>query len=88
MAIGGLLAFGAYVWLLTKATPVVVTAFSFASDDKPELYAAFLALLVGLPGLLWTLPRAFRRSPPSSNGSEGETSARPKLRRPPRLFPA
>ena len=38
----------------------MVTAFSFASDDKPELYAAFLAALVGLPGLLWTLPRAAR----------------------------
>ncbi|WP_404392289.1 hypothetical protein [Humibacillus xanthopallidus] len=64
VAIGGLLVFGAYVWLLTKATPVVVTAFSFASDDKPELYAAFLALLVGLPGLLWTIPRAARPPAP------------------------
>ena len=43
-----------------RATPVVVTAFSFASDNKPELYAAFLAVLVGLPGLLWTLRRACR----------------------------
>lgn len=64
VAIGALLLFGAYVWLLTRATPVVVTAFSFASDDKPELYAAFLALLVGLPGLLWTIPRAARAPAP------------------------
>jgi len=65
VAIGGLLAFVAYVWLLTKATPVIVTAFSFASDNKPELYAAFLAVLVGLPGLLWTLPRAMRAPAPA-----------------------
>ncbi|TQN48780.1 hypothetical protein FHX52_1927 [Humibacillus xanthopallidus] len=65
VAIGALVAFVAYVWVLTKATPVIVTAFSFASENKPELYAAFLAVLVGLPGLLWTLPRAFRAPPPA-----------------------
>ena len=66
VAIGGAIAFVAYVWVLTKATPVVVTAFSFASDNKPELYAAFLAVLVGLPGLLWTLPQGLSR--PASGG--------------------
>ena len=65
VAIGGLLAFAAYVWLLMRATPLVVTAFSFASDNKPELYAAFLALLVGLPGLMWTIPRAARPPVPA-----------------------
>jgi len=65
VAISGLLAFAAYVWLLMRATPVVVTAFSFASDNKPELYAAFLALLVGLPGVLWTIPRAARPPVPA-----------------------
>ena len=60
VAIGGAIAFVAYVWVLTKATPVVVTAFSFASDNKPELYAAFLAVLVGFPGLSWTLFHALR----------------------------
>jgi hypothetical protein len=71
VALGALAAFVAYVWVLTKATPVVVTAFSFASDNKPELYAAFLALLVGLPGLLWTLPRALRAPPPAVVPSVG-----------------
>jgi hypothetical protein len=64
VALGAVLAFVAYVWLLTKATAAVVTVLSVASGNKPELYAALLALLVGLPGLLWTLPRALR--PPSS----------------------
>jgi len=69
VAVGALGAFVIYVWVLTKATPLVVTAFSSASDNKPELYAAFLAVLVGLPGLMWTLPRAFRAPPPTVGAS-------------------
>ena len=57
--------FVAYVWVLTQAAPVVITLFGFASDYRPKLYAAFLAALVGLPGLLWTLPRAFESRPPA-----------------------
>jgi hypothetical protein len=60
----GVLAFAGYVWLLAQATPVVVTVFGFASDNRPKLYAAYLAVLTGLPGLLWTLPRALRRPAP------------------------
>jgi len=56
----GVLAFAAYVWVLAQATPFVVTVFGFASDYRPKLYAAYLAVLTGLPGLLWTLPRAMR----------------------------
>ncbi len=60
----GILAFAVYVWLLVQATPFVVTVFGFASDYRPKLYAAYLAVLTGLPGLLWTLPRALRPPPP------------------------
>lgn len=55
----------AYVRLLTRATTPVVTALSGLSSDSPLRYAALLVFLVGLPGLLFTLPRALerRRSP-------------------------
>lgn len=64
IAIAGLILFVGYVWVLTKATTPVVTIFSFASDSRPKVYAAFLAIIAGLPGLLVTLPRALTAPPP------------------------
>lgn len=64
LALGAFVLFVLYVWLLTHATVPVVTAFSFASDDRPKLYGALLAGLAGLPGLLLTLPRALTSPPP------------------------
>ncbi len=58
LAIGGVILFVGYVWLLTQATEPLVSVFAFASDNRPKLYAAVLAVLVGLPGILLTLPRA------------------------------
>jgi hypothetical protein len=58
LAIGGVILFVGYVWLLTHATEPLVSTFAFASDNRPKLYAAVLAVLVGLPGILLTLPRA------------------------------
>lgn len=51
----------AYVRLLTRATTPVVTALSGLSSDSPLRYAVLLVFLVGLPGLLFTLPRALER---------------------------
>ena len=65
VAVGVALAFILYVWLLTKATVPVITTLAFASDTRPKLYAALLALLVGLPGCLLTFPRALAPAPPS-----------------------
>ena len=79
LAIGAVVVFAAYVWLLTRATVPVVTAFSFASDDRPKLYGALLAGLAGLPGLLLTLPRALTSPPPPvqpSVRSRSQVSAR------------
>jgi hypothetical protein len=58
LAIGGAVLFVAWVWVLMRATEPLVTVLHFASDGRPKLYAAFLAVLAGLPGLLLTLPRA------------------------------
>jgi hypothetical protein len=57
--------FVAWVLLLMRATEPLVTLFAFASDGRPKLYAAFIAVLAGLPGLLLTLPRAFTPPPPA-----------------------
>lgn len=79
LAIGALVVFAAYVWVLTRATVPVVTVFSFASDDRPKLYGALLAGLAGLPGLLLTLPRALTSPPPPvqpSVRSRSQVSAR------------
>jgi len=65
LAIGIVALFAGYVWVLTRATAPIVTVFAFSSDYRPKLYAALLALLVGLPGLLFTLPRAFTAPPPA-----------------------
>jgi hypothetical protein len=64
VAVGAALAFIVYVWLLTRATVPVVTTLAFASDTRPKLYAALLALLVALPGCLLTFPRALAPAPP------------------------
>ena len=65
LAVGAALAFILYVFLLTQATVPVITTLAFASDTRPKLYAALLALLVALPGCLLTLPRALAPAPPS-----------------------
>lgn len=57
-AIAGLLA---YVWVLTRATEPLVRGLWVLSSHSPRPYAAGLALLIGLPGLLLTLPRAMAR---------------------------
>ncbi|WP_353357486.1 hypothetical protein [Intrasporangium sp. DVR] len=64
VAVGAALLFVIYVWLLTRATVPVVTTLAFASDTRPKLYAGLLALLIGLPGCLLTLPRALASPPP------------------------
>jgi hypothetical protein len=79
LAVGAVVAFAVYVWLLTRATVPVVTVFSFASDGRPKLYGALLAGLAGLPGLLLTLPRALTSPPPPvqpSVRSRSQVSAR------------
>jgi hypothetical protein len=65
LTLGGIVLFVGYVWVLTQATAPLVTVFAFASDNRPKLYAALLAGLVGLPGILLTLPRAFTPSGPT-----------------------
>lgn len=56
-AVGLLVGFVAYLLLLVHATAPLVTLLWSVSLHNPSLYAAQLALLVGLPGLLFTLPR-------------------------------
>ncbi len=56
-ALGLFAGFVAYLLLLVALTVPLVTALWAVSFDNPRLYAAWLALLVGLPGLLFTLPR-------------------------------
>lgn len=56
-ALGALAAFLVYVFLLVTVTSPLVRALWFASGRNSWLYAAELALLVGLPGLLFTVPR-------------------------------
>jgi hypothetical protein len=46
-----------YVFALTSATGPMVRALWTMSGDSPHWYAAWLAVLVGLPGLLLTVPR-------------------------------
>lgn len=56
-AVALLAGFVLYVAVLAWATKPLVTALWAVSLHNPTLYAAVLALLVGLPGLLFTLPR-------------------------------
>jgi hypothetical protein len=65
LAVAAVVVFVLYVWLLTHATVPVITTMAFASDTRPKLYAALLAVLVGLPGCLLTLPRALASAPPT-----------------------
>jgi hypothetical protein len=66
---GGAVGFVVLVWLLMHATVPLVTVFDFASDGRPKLYAAFLAGLAGLGGLLLTLPRALSQPVPAVQSS-------------------
>ncbi len=64
VAIGAVVVFLLVVFLLTKAAVPMITALSVVSFNEPRVYAALLALLVGLPGLLFTLPRATKGPEP------------------------
>lgn len=64
VAITAVVAFLIVVFLLTKAAVPIITALSVMSFNEPRVYAALLALLVGLPGLLFTLPRATKGPAP------------------------
>ena len=66
---GGAVGFVVLVWLLMHATVPLVTVFDFASDGRPKLYAAFLAGLAGLGGLLLTFTLPPARSRGSAVGS-------------------
>lgn len=59
------MAFILFVVLLTRATTPVITMLSFASNNDAKIYAALLALLIGAPGALFTIPRAVERTPPA-----------------------
>ena len=61
VALVAIAVFFVYVWVLTQAATPIVTALSTLSGNNPLAYAALLAVLVGLPGLLFTLPRALAR---------------------------
>jgi hypothetical protein len=79
LAVAAVVLFIGYIWVLTRATVPLVTTFAFASDNRPKLYAGFLAVLAGLPGLLLTLPRAFAPPRPLVQPSvqrRGQLSAR------------
>ncbi|WP_034714344.1 hypothetical protein [Intrasporangium chromatireducens] len=56
-AVGALAVFLTYLFLLVAATAPMIRALWFASAHNPLLYAGLLALIVGLPGLLFTVPR-------------------------------
>lgn len=68
------------VFLLTKAAGPMITALSVVSFNEPRVYAALLALLVGLPGLLFTLPRATRGPEPYIPPSVHRRRERPRKR--------
>lgn len=75
------LAFLAYVWVLTRATEPLVTILSFATDGRPKLYAGLLAVLIGVPGLLFVLPRALAPAPPPTTASVSSRRQVSALRR-------
>lgn len=64
LSIAGFLAFLGFVYFLTRAAVPMITALSVVSFNEPRVYAGLLALLAGLPGLLFTLPRATRAPEP------------------------
>ncbi|EWT02790.1 hypothetical protein N865_03105 [Intrasporangium oryzae NRRL B-24470] len=64
LAIGATILLAAYVWVLMRATTPVVTVLAFLADGHPKVYAGFLAVLVGLPGLFLAVPRALTPPPP------------------------
>ncbi|MEW1954954.1 hypothetical protein [Terrabacter sp. NPDC080008] len=78
-AVAAAVVFAAYVWLLANAAGPLVTALNAASFGRPKLYAAWLAGLAGLGGLLLTLPRALAPPEPAvqpSVRSRRQVSAR------------
>jgi hypothetical protein len=80
LAIAAGVAFFALVFVLTKAAVPLITALSVVSFNEPRVYAALLALLVGLPGLLFTLPRATKGPEPYVPPSQHRRRERPKKR--------
>lgn len=63
-ALAAVLGFAVLIFVLTKAAVPMITVLSVASFNSPKVYAGLLAVLVGLPGLLFTLPRAVRGPEP------------------------
>lgn len=80
IAAGALVVFLGFIFLLTKAAVPVITALSVVSFNEPRVYAALLAMLAGLPGLLLTLPRASRGPEPYIPPSAHRRRDRPKKR--------
>ncbi len=64
LALAVVVGFGGLVYVLTKAAVPIITALSVVSFNNPKVYAGLLAVLVGLPGLLFTLPRALKGPEP------------------------
>jgi hypothetical protein len=71
-------AFFGVVFLLTKAAVPIITALSVVSFNEPRVYAALLAMLVALPGLLFTMPRATKGPEPYVPPSQHRRRERPK----------
>jgi hypothetical protein len=80
LAVAAGVAFFAVVFLLTKAAVPIITALSVVSFNEPRVYAALLAMLVGAPGLLFTLPRATKGPEPYVPPSQHRRRERPKKR--------
>lgn len=78
IAVAASLAFLVFVFLLTRAAVPMITALSVVSFNEPRVYAALLALLAGLPGLLFTLPRATRGPEPYIPPSAHRRRERPE----------
>jgi hypothetical protein len=80
LALGAAVALVVVIFLLTKAAVPIITALSVVSFNEPRVYAALLALMVGLPGLLFTLPRAMKGPEPYIPPSVHRRRERPKKR--------
>jgi hypothetical protein len=80
VALSAGVAFIVVIFLLTKAAVPIITALSVVSFNEPRVYAALLALMVGLPGLLFTLPRATKGPEPYIPPSVHRRRERPRKR--------